>query len=537
MSTDRTLLAQGRSGQSPLSDDVTLPASASSSSGWWLPLVGLVTAALCLPFIRTVYSMGAGDEGVLLNGAERMLRGGRLYADFFEFLPPGGFVLTEAWFGVAGVSFASARLLVVVTFVGIACFTFLACRRASKNALLSAGLTVGWVAMSQGFLTLLSHHWLTTLFSMATAWAALAGVEAPPRRRRWPLMAGAAAGAAAMITPTRGALAMLAGVTPFLNLRRQRAELIAYVLGAAIVPVGLLAYVVGQHAFAAAFDDVIRYPAGHYAAVNVVPFGYATDLVNYPLKYLYPLAGVLTLFVVARDWRGGIRDPLLRACAAFGVAGFVGCFPRAEISHIDFTTPLVLPLLACCISRLAQRWRPAYCYMVAAVVIALCAPAARALSWSIQTAVGTEAVPTPRGRVAYLAQPAAPALLARIAATPSGDAYFFYPYMPLAPFLTSREQVSRYDVFTPGYTSAAHYQDACLSVMRRASWVVIDRNWTNPATLKRTFPSMQNARPPETSAFEQALENGFELVAQDGTFELRHRRDGANDTLCVGIAD
>ena len=24
--------------------------------------------------------------------------GGRLYADFFEFLPPGGFVLTAAWF-------------------------------------------------------------------------------------------------------------------------------------------------------------------------------------------------------------------------------------------------------------------------------------------------------------------------------------------------------------------------------------------------------------------------------------------------------
>ena len=47
----------------------------SSSSRWWLPLVGLIAAVLCMPFFRTVYGMG--DEGVLLNGAERMLRGSR----------------------------------------------------------------------------------------------------------------------------------------------------------------------------------------------------------------------------------------------------------------------------------------------------------------------------------------------------------------------------------------------------------------------------------------------------------------------------
>ena len=50
--------------------------------------MGLIAAVLCAPFIRVV---GMGDEGVLLNGAERMLRGSRLYADFFEYLPPGGF--------------------------------------------------------------------------------------------------------------------------------------------------------------------------------------------------------------------------------------------------------------------------------------------------------------------------------------------------------------------------------------------------------------------------------------------------------------
>jgi hypothetical protein len=43
--------------------------------------------------------------------------------------------------------------------------------------------------------------------------------------------------------------------------------------------------------------------------------------------------------------------------------------------------------------------------------------------------------------------------------------------------------------------------------------------------------------PPETRAFEQALDKGFELVAQEGTSELRRRRDGVNDMLCTGITD
>src|SRR5262245_59770773 len=256
------LRAQGQSPASTdpaLADDTTVQATAratqerrrqrlrcsSSSSRWWLLLVGLISAVLCTPFIRVV---GLGDEGVLLNGAERMLRGSRLYADFFEFLPPGGFLLTAAWFSIAGISVGSVRLLAILTIVGIACFTYLACRQASKNAPLSALFGVGWVVMSQGIWTQVHHHWHTTLFSMVAVWAALANIEHARCWLRWSLVAGVAAGTAAMVTPHRGALVMLAALTSFLNLRQPRAHLIVYVLGCALVPAGLLAYVIGHHA-------------------------------------------------------------------------------------------------------------------------------------------------------------------------------------------------------------------------------------------------------------------------------------------------
>jgi hypothetical protein len=48
---------------------------------------------------------------------------------------------------------------------------------------------------------------------------------------------------------------------------------------------------------------------------------------------------------------------------------------------------------------------------------------------------------------------------------------------------------------------------------------------------------MPNTLPPETTAFEQALDKGFEIVAREGTSELRRRRDGVNDTLCTGMAE
>jgi len=192
--------------------------------------------------------------------------------------------------------------------------------------------------------------------------------------------------------------------------------------------------------------------------------------------------------------------------------------------------------------RLTQRWRSAwwrYRYLtvvVAGVVIGLCAPSAFYFLLVCREALRAEIVPTPRGSVAIFVSRGLPELIARIAAMPTGEAYFFYPTLANLSFLTAREQVSKYDVFVPGYTLPSQYQDACTSVMRQASWVVIDRVRT-PKVLKTWFPAMQNAEPKETKRFEQALDGAFELVAQEGLFELRRRREGISDKLCAGIVE
>ena len=255
---------------------------------------------------------------------------------------------------------------------------------------------------------------------MWAAWLAFANVEYAQRGLRRPLIAGAAAGMAAMITPHRGALVMLAATLSFLKLRRQqRAESIAYVFGCALVPICLLAYLGWHQALAAAFEDVIRFSAERYAPIQSVPFGFGRYTQNLPLEYLFPLAALLTLLICASDWRTCLRDRLLWPCAAFGLASFVGCFPRPDIYHIAFAAPLACPLLACCMIRLTQWWRPGwwrYRYLVAVVagvVIGLCVPSALYFLRISQEALRAEIVPTPRGGVAFFGQPGAPQLLAQ----------------------------------------------------------------------------------------------------------------------------
>ena len=520
--------------QTSPADNLTRVKPTWSSDWWWLLAVGLIAVALCLPF--TLYVFWLPDEGVMLHGAERMLRGDRIYLDFFEFLPPGSFAITAIWFKVAGISLLSARALAIATAAGIACFTYLACRQASKHAPTSAFIAVAWVVLTQGYWTEVIHQWFTTLFAIVAAWATLVVIELPSRRIRWPLTAGIAAGVAAMVTTHRGAFTILAGATAFLNLRRYWREVIVYLLGAALFPTCVFAYLAWQGALTAAFEDIFLFTVKSYTSFAVVHFGFEAI---FPLKWLFPLAALLTLLTFIRGWPRCLRDRVLQTCVAFALAGFVVCFPRPDKAHLSYAVATVCPLLAYCMRRLTGHWLPKYQYAVAAAAVVYLFPAAQVYQRWAGRALHADIVATPRGRVtlAPMLDPVGGReLVARIAATPSGDAYFFYPYDAMLPFLTARRHVSRYDVFTPSYTLPSQYQEACVSVMRDASWVVIDRDWTSSRWLTAVFPHMRELQPLETKKFEQAVETGFELVAVAGKFELRRRVPGIDDSICAGIA-
>jgi hypothetical protein len=86
--------------------------------------VALIAALFCAPFFRYLTSLA--DEGVFLHAATRILGGETIYRDFFEFLPPGGFLIVAAWMKLVGVGFASVQVLAIAVLAAIAALLYIA---------------------------------------------------------------------------------------------------------------------------------------------------------------------------------------------------------------------------------------------------------------------------------------------------------------------------------------------------------------------------------------------------------------------------
>ena len=334
-----------------------LAARKASHFGWAAGLaVIFIAVLLCMPFLRNDARLG--DEGIWLNGADRMLGGERLYSDFFEFLPPGSFLLVEGWFRIAGQSFFAARILATLTIAGIACFTYLSCLEASKHLVISAASALAWAIWSQLVWNLqISHHWFTTLLSMISAWAALRSIRPGPALSSMPLLSGFTAGAATIFTPHNGALTALASLTAFVGPAGTRQAFFKFAASCLVIPIVICLYLVSRGSFAAAFADVILFPATRFSYdVWSVPYANGGSPSN-PLKYIHSINAIMIVLVCVLGGRSAWRDRTLWTSAALALASVIGIYPRPDVAHIAFTLPLSLPLTAYCLAAFAARLR------------------------------------------------------------------------------------------------------------------------------------------------------------------------------------
>jgi hypothetical protein len=460
---------------------------------WLVPVVSLLAVVCCYPFVNLVAWLG--DEGIWLHGADRLLRGYHLYADFFEFHPPLGFWIVEWWFHLFGPSIITARWLAILTVVLIAAFTYLSCLEASDNALISAGLTLCWVIWSQQeWPPQVNHHWFTTLFSMISAWAALKHL----RRRSTALVwgAGISAGCATLVTHNRGALIALALLITVPSRLRDWSVVASFIGGCALVPAVVVFYFLGTGRALDAFRDIILFPVYHYSSIQWVPFG--SGAVS-PLKYFYQLLFVLlVLFGVLNVRRIG-RDRVLWTAVAIAVAGLLGAFPRPDLVHIGFSLPLALPLTAYCGASFARRQPLPVKLLSVTCVIALLVPSTRRFYYFADQALRVPLIATPRGEVA-LPDATERELVAALQHY-TAHTHFFYPYMPMLPFLMDVRQVSKLDVFVPHYTTGYQYRETCHAVVGQASLVVMDRLWADEKFLQWVFPAMPKTPDPTRYAW------------------------------------
>jgi Dolichyl-phosphate-mannose-protein mannosyltransferase len=271
-------------------------------------------AYLCL-FRR--YTTMEPDEGIILAGAERILRGQVLYRDFFSYFTPGSYYLVALALKVFGDSFVVARTLVALEGAVCAAITYLLARRVcGRGVALATAALVTLTALPYRFLVL--HNWDSTLWACLAVWAAVRWIETRKSKlenrnskietrksklenRNWSFAVGSFVSLTGLFEQSKGVgLALGLGaafVVLWIGRRRSASEagvrgsglgvrggeaghpqsLIpnpqSLLLGLAWPVVLTLGWFGAHHALAPMLNDLL-WPLHHYTRANHVPYGW-----------------------------------------------------------------------------------------------------------------------------------------------------------------------------------------------------------------------------------------------------------------------
>src|SRR5438093_3699361 len=120
------------------------------------------------------------DEGIILQGAQRILAGEVLYRDFFSFFTPGSYYFLALIFKIFGSSIIVARTTLVIIGAVASSITYLLSRRvcSRQTALLTAAI-VTVTTLPYRFLVL--HNWDSTLWACLAVYCAVRLVETSSR--------------------------------------------------------------------------------------------------------------------------------------------------------------------------------------------------------------------------------------------------------------------------------------------------------------------------------------------------------------------
>ncbi len=416
------------------------------------------------------------DEGIILDAAQRIVNGERLYADFFGYMSPGSYLLQAAVFKLAGVSLWSGRLIVILGFaIQCALLWWLVARLGNPLAAWVAVVPFFFFQASvPGFLTA-QHRWDSG--TLAMVFAALI-VEAVLGGKRWLwFAAGVAIAMAAFITPSLGLLA-LATLAWCVAIPSLRANWKHYVFGGAVVA-SLTALALAAAGMLGPFLRQIRWLRDNYGAVNVMPYGEVIGGYGYlfegvsgigylivanlvlwlALPAVLPVVSVAgwTLAGLTGHWRKlperhGIVASFLILCVLALVAS---TYPRPDVMHLAFVAAIPYALTA----LLFYRFLPPARYFAAYICLW-----AALMGWNFGAQLAAlRPVVTPVGRLGA-APDSVPALERLVSLTQPGETLYVHPYMPVFYFLTQTRNPTRYSYLAPGMMTAAEEADALASL-------------------------------------------------------------------------
>ncbi len=449
-----------------------------SRSEHYIALVIFLLSFLYLCIFRRATSIDL-DEGIILQGAQRILDGQILYRDFFSFFTPGSYYLLALVFRIFGDSYVVAHTTLAIFGAAFSPITYLLARRVCSRqaSLLVTGLMTV-TAVPLRFVVM--HNWDSTFWACLALYCAVRLLESP--NVKWALAAATFTSLTALFEQSKGAGLLLGLATGFVIIalcgqqRRlfTRGRLIAIVLGLVWPFFVTAVYFASHHALTTMVESWF-WPLRHYSGANRVPYAYDNMagetrgklfntgspglrlfamLVFSPLSWVpfLPLFGVALLIrLTFRRWRSisAGSDWAYYVLVSATISGLLLSIviARADYFHFMYLQPIFFLTLAWLLD--GQSIRSRFFTRIAPVVglclsMSLLALAAELLfsTRSDNGVVTRRGAITTQGRdtvIEYVQAHVAP-----------GERILIYPYQSAYYYLTQTYSPTRFDFYQPG---------------------------------------------------------------------------------------
>jgi hypothetical protein len=455
-----------------------IKSSGTSARERFLPSL-IFISCLAYLYIFRHYSSLEPDEGIVLQGAERVLNGQIPYRDFFSFYTPGSFYLVAGLFRIFGDSFAVARISLAV--VGAICsvLTYVLARRVCSwsIALFAAVLTT---TAGTAFRFLVLHNPYSTLGPCVCLYAAVRFSET--RKSVWAFATTSLATLTFLIEQSKGGGLFLGLALAFLILWIVDRSPVPSKSAWASAAVGFLwpmaitfAYFAHHHSVGIMVQSWL-WPLHHYTQANHVPYGYqnwsihtrevvfhtgsiwlrALKITMISPGLVVPVLPLIALGLLVY-WTVRIRSEshdfaearyYVLVCAVLSGVLVSVIIGRADILHFMYLAPLWYVVLAWILGGQAIRGEALNALRVP--LIAFVAVSFGLLSMAIlfATTGASKKIETRRGLIVTSAKETVIDYVQAHVEPRSG--LLVYPYLPLYNYLTETHSPARYDYFQLG---------------------------------------------------------------------------------------
>ncbi len=408
------------------------------------------------------------DEGIYLEGGEKLLEGQVPYRDYFAFTGPLVYWTEAGLQSMFGRNMpplrlsatASLALMVLAVFAITTRFTHV------EYGLGAAILYLSYISVST-YMVIVNHRWLSAGFSAAALWAAVVAATeaehaAANARRKWLWgLAGVFSALSAWATPS-----FILGVGVYLVwlLLRERQHLLHFVGGVCLISLPAIAWLAIHGALTPMINNLF-WVAGRYSRANAVPYGYSVGgpgpkwddpteklMVRFfaavgAARYRIAPFGVPIILAINAywAWRGQLsREKQLLALGAAAI--FLTSYPRWDLNQMLFVMAPFAVLFALLAFRLPKLAQP-----VLVVALALWGTYNFSSAWRVAsedpyfpTRAGLQRGPLPTLE-AY-------ERLEKL--IPERSTLFAFPYLPSLGYALNTRNPVRYAFLQPGMMSA-----------------------------------------------------------------------------------